>query len=60
MTGHIRRNTQPVNLYWGMRTEADLYLHDEIQRWAEHLYEFQYIPVLSRASGGWTGPPASE
>ncbi len=45
----------PVNLYWGMRTEADLYLHDEIQRWAEHLYEFQYIPVLSRASCGWTG-----
>lgn len=45
----------PVSLYWGMRTEADLYLHDEIQGWAEHLYEFQYVPVLSRASDSWTG-----
>lgn len=45
----------PVSLYWGMRTEADLYLHEEIQRWAEHLYEFQYIPVLSRADSSWTG-----
>ena len=45
----------PVSLYWGMRTEADLYLHDEIQRWAERLYEFQYVPVLSRASDSWTG-----
>jgi CDP-4-dehydro-6-deoxyglucose reductase len=45
----------PVSLYWGMRTEADLYLHDEILRWAEHLYEFQYVPVLSRADSSWTG-----
>lgn len=45
----------PVSLYWGMRTQADLYLHDEIQRWAEHLYDFQYVPVLSRADSGWTG-----
>jgi CDP-4-dehydro-6-deoxyglucose reductase len=45
----------PVSLYWGMRTEADLYLHDEILRWAEHLYEFQYVPVLSRAASSWTG-----
>lgn len=45
----------PVSLYWGMRTEADLYLHDEIQSWADRLYEFQYVPVLSRASDGWTG-----
>ena len=45
----------PVSLYWGMRTEADLYLHKEIQAWAEHLYEFQYVPVLSRADSNWTG-----
>lgn len=45
----------PVSLYWGMRTEADLYLHDEILRWTEHLYEFQYVPVLSRAGSSWTG-----
>lgn len=45
----------PVSLYWGARTAADLYLHDEIQRWGERLYEFQYVPVLSRADEGWTG-----
>ena len=49
----------PVSLYWGMRTEDDLYLHDEIQSWAERLCDFQYVPVLSRPgvyiSAGHTG-----
>src|SRR5512140_2737391 len=45
----------PVSLYWGMRTEADLYLDEEIRRWASRLYDFQYVPVLSRASAGWQG-----
>jgi CDP-4-dehydro-6-deoxyglucose reductase len=45
----------PVSLYWGMRTEADLYLADEIRGWGERLYEFNFVPVLSRADAGWTG-----
>ncbi|SEI57758.1 2Fe-2S iron-sulfur cluster-binding protein [Achromobacter sp. NFACC18-2] len=45
----------PVTLYWGMRTEADLYLRDEIARWAGRLYEFNFVPVLSRAGQAWTG-----
>ena len=45
----------PVWLYWGMRSAADLYLHDEIARWGERLYDFQYVPVLSRADEGWQG-----
>lgn len=45
----------PVSLYWGARTEADLYLHDEIQAWGERLCEFRYVPVLSRADASWTG-----
>lgn len=45
----------PVSLYWGMRSEADLYLHDQIQSWADRLYEFQYVPVLSRPGSGWSG-----
>jgi len=45
----------PVWLYWGMRSAADLYLHDEIIRWGERLYDFQYVPVLSRADDGWQG-----
>jgi CDP-4-dehydro-6-deoxyglucose reductase len=45
----------PVWLYWGMRSAADLYLHEEIARWGERLYDFQYVPVLSRADDGWQG-----
>lgn len=45
----------PVTLYWGARTPADLYLHDEILTWTERLYEFQYVPVLSRADESWAG-----
>lgn len=45
----------PVSLYWGVRTEEDLYLHDEIQSWSERLCDFQYVPVLSRPGLGWDG-----
>ena len=45
----------PVSLYWGMRTEDDLYLHDEIQSWSERLCDFQYVPVLSRPGPDWDG-----
>ena len=45
----------PVTLYWGMRTEADLYLRDEIESWAGRLYEFTFVPVLSRAGADWQG-----
>jgi CDP-4-dehydro-6-deoxyglucose reductase len=45
----------PVTLYWGMRTESDLYLDPQIRNWAPRLYEFRYVPVLSRASAGWPG-----
>ncbi len=45
----------PVSLYWGGRTTADLYLGEQIANWGERLYDFQYIPVLSRPDSGWTG-----
>lgn len=45
----------PVSLYWGGRQPTDLYLHQQIASWGERLYEFQYIPVLSRAGHDWTG-----
>ena len=45
----------PVSLYWGARQPDDLYLHDEIGRWGERLYDFSYVPVLSRADATWTG-----
>jgi len=45
----------PVALYWGMRTEAELYLKDEIESWRGHLCEFEFVPVLSRAGEEWQG-----
>lgn len=45
----------PVTLYWGMRTEADLYLREQIEGWAGRLYEFNFVPVLSRAGADWRG-----
>ena len=45
----------PIHFYWGMRSEADLYLLDEIAAWAGRLYEFTFVPVLSRASDSWSG-----
>jgi CDP-4-dehydro-6-deoxyglucose reductase len=45
----------PVSLYWGGRTRTDLYLHDEIVTWRDRLYDFRYVPVLSRADAAWDG-----
>jgi CDP-4-dehydro-6-deoxyglucose reductase len=45
----------PIALYWGMRTQADLYLADEIRGWAERLSDFRFVPVLSRADAAWGG-----
>lgn len=45
----------PVSLYWGARTQADLYLHEEILSWADRLCDFNYVPVLSRAHAAWEG-----
>ena len=45
----------PVALYWGGRTRADLYLHDEFAAWAARYDTFSYTPVLSRADDAWGG-----
>jgi CDP-4-dehydro-6-deoxyglucose reductase len=45
----------PVSLYWGQRQAEELYLDAELRSWSERLYEFRYVPVLSRAGAGWPG-----
>jgi CDP-4-dehydro-6-deoxyglucose reductase len=45
----------PVSLYWGARTEADLYLADTIAGWEGRLYDFRFVPVLSQAGDAWQG-----
>jgi CDP-4-dehydro-6-deoxyglucose reductase len=38
-----------------MRPAEELYLADTIAGWEGRLYEFRYVPVLSRAEASWTG-----
>jgi len=42
-------NVANIHLYWGGRTEADIYCQIEV---SEHLH---YHPLLSRAGSGWQG-----
>lgn len=53
---HLDLN-RPVTLYWGCRSQADLYLHDWALQAAARLPQLRYVPVLSepRAEDGWTG-----
>jgi CDP-4-dehydro-6-deoxyglucose reductase len=48
-------DTPPIDLYWGGRTQAALYLHGELTRLAAEHEDFRYVPVLSRADDGWQG-----
>ena len=50
-----RRRTRPVHLYWGARTERDLYLADRAGHWARRHDWFTFTPVLSRPDADWTG-----
>ncbi|SHI19553.1 2Fe-2S iron-sulfur cluster-binding protein [Pollutimonas bauzanensis] len=38
---------RPIELYWGVRTEGDLYLQDQLRRWQAAHDNFTYVPVLS-------------
>ncbi len=40
-------DTRPVYLYWGVRSEADLYRDDLAKKWAFQHKHIHYIPVLS-------------
>lgn len=42
--------TQPLYLYWGARSVADLYMNELIMRWVQHIPLFKYTPVLSNKS----------
>lgn len=48
-------DTPPIDLYWGGRTQAALYLHGELTQLAVEHEDFRYVPVLSRADDGWQG-----
>lgn len=48
----IRRS---VKVYWGCRSEADLYLPDLPTEWMQSMPWLTYTPVLSEPSGDWQG-----
>ena len=51
---HLRATPErPLTLYWGAKTQADLYLHDELERLASEHEHFDYRPVLEDAAGDW-------
>jgi NAD(P)H-flavin reductase/nitrite reductase/ring-hydroxylating ferredoxin subunit len=50
-------NQRPMQLYWGGRRPADLYMDALCRQWAGELSWFDYFPVLSAATteDTWTG-----
>ena len=44
-----------VTLYWGLRSERDLYYQDELARLGERLPNFSFVTTLSRPVGAWRG-----
>ena len=46
---------RPITLYWGVRTEADLYANELIHEFADQHSNFRYVPVLSEPGSNWTG-----
>jgi CDP-4-dehydro-6-deoxyglucose reductase len=45
-----------VTLYWGVRTERDLYAHAELEALARRAVNFRYRAVLSEPGNEWPGP----
>ena len=54
---HVLENDSPriMTLYWGVRSERDLYAHEELIDWSQRTPRFRYHAVLSEPSGRWQG-----
>ena len=50
-----RRSTQTVTLFWGLRSQRDLYYQDELAELARSHPRFSFTTTLSRPEPGWTG-----
>ena len=46
---------RPVTLFWGLRSERDLYYQDELQFLAARHRDFKFVTTLSRPSPEWKG-----
>ncbi len=53
---HLERATaQSVTLFWGLRSQRDLYLQGELQALAEAYPTFSFVTTLSKPEPGWEG-----
>jgi CDP-4-dehydro-6-deoxyglucose reductase len=54
---HVIENDprRELQLYWGVRSERDLYAHDALIALAARRANFHYVPVLSEPSAQWAG-----
>ena len=57
MIRHVLENSlgRDMTLYWGVRSERDLYAHSLLEEWAGRAARFRYTPVLSDPSAHWAG-----
>ncbi|MDE3225331.1 MAG: hypothetical protein KGN30_07975, partial [Nitrospirota bacterium] len=46
---------RPATLYWGLRSQKDLYYQKEFEALAKQRPNFRFITTLSRPEPGWTG-----
>lgn len=44
-----------LTLYWGVRSERDLYAHAELEALARRAQRLRYVPVLSEGTAAWSG-----
>lgn len=44
-----------MKLYWGVRSERDLYAHATLEQLSRRCASLSYVPVLSEAGPGWRG-----
>jgi NAD(P)H-flavin reductase len=44
-----------ITLFWGLRSERDLYLQDELEQLHTALPRFSFVTTLSQPAAGWTG-----
>ncbi|WDT72007.1 MAG: hypothetical protein MPW14_02000 [Candidatus Manganitrophus sp.] len=57
MIVHLLRSgsRRPMTLYWGLRSEIDLYYQEEFTSLAKEYPFFKYFVTLSRPTDAWNG-----
>jgi NAD(P)H-flavin reductase len=52
----VRASTRRITLFWGLRSERDLYYQDELTILHQQLPRLSAIITLSQPTGSWPGP----